>query len=326
MNCVNPITIINPHFKKKYFDKNGRPYDDSCKPFWLLEKTLFLDMQHPDWYITVPCGRCRFCQKRIAREWRFRLFHEIGCRGKNNSYFVTLTLAPQYYEKVSSNIALAIKQFRDRYRKATGESLRYWIVPEIAIYDEKHGSGERSVDSGRGRLHFHGLLFDCKVSRKDLRNIWKYGNITRSRVRSASRCSSYVTDYVLKIRASGMFRIYCSPGIGKSFYTNAIKDKMLTDPGFYKIILPDGYSRIIPRYYRIRAKKDYEAEIGDDSRLIYRLQHPPAHPWRLGSIIYTDYDTYLSECQQLRRFEKQERKQFFENLEAIWQKYPYNKF
>lgn len=326
MNCINPLTIVNPRFKKRYFDDNGRLYNNDVVSDAFLEKTLFLDMEHPDWYITVPCGHCRFCQKRIAREWRFRLFHEIGYYGKDNSYFVTFTVAPQYYDRVASNIALSIKQFRDRYRKATGEVLRYWIVPEIAIYDEKHGSGERSVGNGRGRLHFHGLLFGCKVSRKDLRNLWKYGNITRSRVKSASKCSSYVTDYVLKIRASGMFRVYCSPGIGKSFYTDSIKDKMLTDPGFYKIVLPDGYSRIIPRYYRDRAKKDYEKEIGDDGRLIYRLQHPPEYPWRLGSIIYSDYDTYLSDCQQLQRFEKQERKQFFKNLESIWQKYPYNKF
>lgn len=293
-------------------------------PVWEATAADFAnDMQHPQWMITVPCGRCRFCRKRIANAWRFRLYYEIAKYGKDNSWFVTFTISPQYYERVTKNPALAIKQFRDRYRKATGETLRYFIVPEVALGNGLHEeSGERSVESGRGRLHFHGILFGTKISRKDLRNLWKYGNITRSRVRSSARCSAYVTKYILKGRDFGMFRIYCSPGIGAGFLTDEMKNRMLSDPGFYKVVHPSGHSWIIPKYFMDKVWKP----VGDDTRLIYQLEHPPLTPWRIGAIVYDDYFEYKAHADALFQDELRTRKATLKLLENTHKKYPYNAF
>ena len=31
----------------------------------------------PDYYVSVPCGRCRLCKARLAKEWKIRIANEL---------------------------------------------------------------------------------------------------------------------------------------------------------------------------------------------------------------------------------------------------------
>lgn len=110
-------------------------------------------------YMTVPCGKCYDCRRMKARDWRFRLYHEIAHGNHSNAVFVTLTLSDEYYDPQTPP-AQYIRRFLDRLRVEFGHSLKHWFTHEYGTDPD-----------GTHRLHFHGIIFDWPDPRGTLRKI-----------------------------------------------------------------------------------------------------------------------------------------------------------
>lgn len=148
MPCAIPIRIINPHYKKIAEELNE-------------DVSLYEDRQ--DFYLDVPCGICINCLRSKGNAWSLRLqleYKYLTPAQKNNSFFLTMTLSPEYYDMDKS---LLIRRFLERVRKRCGRSVKHWIINEY---------GETS-----GRYHFHGLFFDLPFPRREFLSYWKYGHI-----------------------------------------------------------------------------------------------------------------------------------------------------
>lgn len=102
-------------------------------------------------------------------------------------------------------MAAAMRAFIDRlrYYMPGRKSPKRFFVSEL---------GEE-----RGRLHFHGFIWDCPITLDALRKSWSYGFICAKPLRSA-RQLSYATKYITKPAvAFHKPTIYVSPGLGKAY-------------------------------------------------------------------------------------------------------------
>lgn len=297
MVCLFPSTIVNPHYVKYPFE---------------LENSI---VPH-DYYITIPCGRCPFCRKKKANEWKFRLLQEIRyLKGKHNkfvsyeegrSYFVTLTFSERYYNRFKDDVGRAIRLFVERYRKVYGHSLRHWFVTELG--------GENA------RLHLHGVIFNpdfdaplssfsrvvlkkcgkgkygrflkhdgkVKALNKWLRRFWKYGNTWVDVVRPET--IGYVVKYILKPSEHDLMfmpRVYASPGLGKSYaYDQTNIDYHLGQ--MTPIVKYEGSTFVIPMYlWRTIVPEDLRKTWSYDNWL-----HPPEFRQYLLGVEYTSEESF----------------------------------
>lgn len=220
--CLYPKLVINPHYKANKTNKGIIP---KCRDLRVK-------------YIAVGCGKCLECRKQKAAQWRVRLYDELRYNYKDIQ-FVTLTFSEDYLTELTIEAGsedaackLAIKRFRERYRKQYGKSIKHWLVTE------------RGGDNGR--IHMHGFLW-CK--REDVKKYWKYGysfcgNFVNER--SINYMLKYVTKYDYINNYNGI--ILCSPGIGKKGITRIYNynrtEKIETTR------LPNGQEVALPIYYR----------------------------------------------------------------------------
>lgn len=211
MPCLSPILIKNRRytsFKKFCKETPGYGFEDYNRLLIQLYGTI-----HPkDEYIYVPCGHCIECRRRKAREWRCRLLWEHTRH--RNGIFITLSIAPKYYDQVCSDPPKAIRRFLDLLRKYTnnGKYLKHWFITEY---------GERNTH----RLHFHGIIWDVdkdSVPFKTIHAKWRYGNVWIGWCKAAT--VNYITKYMLKHKEAVDDRkqwIICSNGIGENYITNS---------------------------------------------------------------------------------------------------------
>jgi len=172
-------------------------------------------------------------------------------------YFITLTIRPEIYEKVSDNPAPYIRRWLDNFRKRYGKRFRYCIVPEYG--DAEHHTG---------RLHFHGLLFGMRIDYSDFIKYSRrhFGRCDIQLCRSAAACS-YVSKYISKAMLCDpntherpcTTRLFVSRGFGLAF----IRDHTYVDPnsGVATFALGD---RVYPcpRYvYNKITSKDFRLEL-----------------------------------------------------------------
>lgn len=189
-------------------------------------------------YIHVPCGKCLECRRNRRTSWRSRLLAEyyqasidptypkVVSNGRlvPAVYFITLTIKPENYEKISRDPAPVIRRWLDNFRKHYGRRFRYCIIPEYG--DDKHHTG---------RLHFHGLLFGMRI---DYTTFIKYsrkhfGRCDIQLCRSAAACS-YVSKYISKAMLRDPVtharvcnsRLFVSRGFGLAF----VRDHTFVDP------------------------------------------------------------------------------------------------
>lgn len=201
-HCLHNIEIVNPHWNEN--TKLGR----SNLRGWRIAHAL--PKGYPDDYkILIPCGHCLGCLRDKATQWRVRLLHEHLYGNHQNCTCLTLTIAPNYYEQFQSKtgMALAMRSFIDRLRYYTADRKcpKRFFVSEL---------GEQ-----RGRLHFHGFIWDIRISDSDLRKAWRYGFICAKPLRSAKQLS-YATKYITKPAvAFHKPTIFVSPGLGKGYLT-----------------------------------------------------------------------------------------------------------
>lgn len=140
--------------------------------------------------IMVPCGRCEECLRQQRNDWYVRLERETKYQKSlyRNSVFVTITIAPAYYDSALQNPSAFIRMWFERIRRRLGRSIKHAVFQEFGMHPEQGGDP---------RLHFHGVLWDVSYSYnairkavKDLGFVW-ISSITNKRLR-------YVVKYVGK--------------------------------------------------------------------------------------------------------------------------------
>ena len=155
--CTSPIWIRN----RRYFDKKrprrGCSADDdhlsaiSLRPWDIARQWLL-----------VPCGRCEECLKRLRNDWYVRIERELTrCRDeRKQACFLTISIAPKYYEQALDNPSWFIRKFNERIRHKFGSSIKHFYLQEFGTHPET---------GNEPRLHFHGFLFGLEHSYNSLR-------------------------------------------------------------------------------------------------------------------------------------------------------------
>lgn len=253
--CLEPQIVINPHYKK--LCKNI-----ACNGTDLKSVAYALYGHRPDFYIKVPCGRCRSCLAKRANDWLFRLVaeHDHSIDLGYVPYTIDFDCAPEYYEEFCSNPSKYIRLFTDNCRKRLGRSLRYFIVSE-------HGDKN-------GRLHLHGVLFNVKSSDLyDFLDCWRIGRVNARMI--YDNCAyDYRVKYMFKDFFAGkksreLFRpsfkkytpeqyaarpgrVWCSPGLGRCFVDDPDRQHEFIHDDYITCVCRDykGRLRYLPRYLR----------------------------------------------------------------------------
>lgn len=140
--------------------------------------------------IMVPCGRCEECLRQLRNDWYIRLERETKYQKSlhRNCVFVTITIAPEYYDSALQDPSSFIRLWFERIRRRFGHSIKHAVFQEFGIHPEQ---------GNQPRLHFHGVLWDVSHSYnaireavRDLGFVW-IASITDKRLR-------YVVKYVDK--------------------------------------------------------------------------------------------------------------------------------
>ena len=215
----------------------------------------------------IPCGKCKDCLLKKAREWSVRCMHENEFH--NEACFITLTYNNEHLPKNGDEPTLNYKDvqlFMKRLRKKlSGQNIK------VRFFCASEYGGKRK------RPHYHILLFgfcpkDLKVFKKSysgylvyksqlIDELWQCGYCFIGTAIKAE-CASYIARYTLE---KNKFK-------GKYFYENEkgekIRDKekitMSRRKGigynwfakFWKSVSIQGYIRnhnqiiSIPKYYR----------------------------------------------------------------------------
>lgn len=246
--CLYPRLMPNPKYKANI--KNG-----GIIPQYKDARVLA---------VPIGCGKCIECRKQKAREWQIRLIEDV--KYKTNGVFVTLTFSNealkeldkeidkqiQGYERDNSIAKLAVKRFRERWRKRTGKSPRHWLITELG-------------HNGTERIHLHGVIWTDE--REYIEKQWGYGYtwIQKKDKNVGGAITTYITKYITKLdKKHKEYKsvILTSAGIGKGFVEN---DKI----GYYRFrgeetneqYLTKGMQKLgMPIYYRNKLWTEEERE------------------------------------------------------------------
>lgn len=264
MSCENPLLIKNPRYKKQSFTE----YESYINVFFGGERP-------PDYFIEVPCGRCRSCERNRMRSYMIRLLYELQLYP--NSLFITLTFDDDNLYKFSDNPNKAVRLFLDRVRKHYGRSIRHWIVPELGTL--------------RGRLHYHGILFNCANLSigYHLPLFWKYGYTYVGYAND--RTARYITKYVTKSLSNFdkfLPRIISSKGIGASFLSSENIEYHSTGGVLRPFINYKGFKIPMPRYYYDKLFDSF-----DKHQLLLERSLNPINEFFCDGRRYTDYFQYV---------------------------------
>lgn len=224
--CSQPISIINPHWKKvaNIYRVNVRHFD-----------------QEKDYRLLVPCGHCLDCLRKRARSWMVRAHYLVKSRNikidriSGHTYFCTLSIAPKNYEFAVKNPYKVFRRFVDRLRKhpslIVGYNKRNRPIYKKVRFDYlaviEFADGLRAEQRGLPstyRMHYHAIFFDCPLKMKDLKKMWdKHVGISWiSRLRSEAGIF-YCLKYVFKDQEK------CQKLYGDESKTNG---KMIVSHGF----------------------------------------------------------------------------------------------
>ena len=242
-----------------------------------------------DYLILIDCGTCLGCLRDKARSWRVRLLHEHMFGNHDSCTCLTLTIAPEHYEQfqTKAGMASAMRAFIDRLRYYTPgrRSPKRFFISEL---------GE-----DRGRLHFHGFIWDCNIPRQDLERSWRYGFICARPLRSAKQLS-YATKYITKPAVDfHKPTIFVSPGLGLSYcnqerWRSWHKKGNANDPlNLYCKF--DSFVYAMPRYYRSKIFTD--DEIRNFKVVLSKSERPFEKV--LGRQTYTDPLAFAQNREQL---------------------------
>lgn len=185
MPCLSPIWIRN----RRYFDKKNpcRNGSDVAKSALALRPW---DIARQ--WLMVPCGRCEYCLRRLRNDWFVRLERELTrCKADNQqAIFITITIAPKYYNEALLDPSWFIRKFNERLRHKLGHSFKHAFFQEFGTHPET---------GNEPRLHFHGFLFGTNVlyntirsAVRDLGFVW----LAKATHKRARYCVKYVTKQI----------------------------------------------------------------------------------------------------------------------------------
>lgn len=172
--------------------------------------------------VPIGCGKCIECKKQKANNWKIRLLEDV--KYNTNGVFVTLTFNNIELSKLDNEIpkeiqgyardnaicTLAVKRFRERWRKRTGKSPRHWLITELG-------------HTGTERIHMHGIIWTDE--REQIDKHWGYGFtwIQKKGKSVGGAVANYLIKYMNKFDIKHKEYkeiILCSAGIGKEFINN----------------------------------------------------------------------------------------------------------
>lgn len=197
--CIYPRLIENKKYKSN--KKNGGIIPDVKDGRQL--------------YVPVGCGKCMECKKQKGRGWAIRMQEDI--KHNKNAKFVTLTFNEEELTKLKQELdytgyelenevaKLAVKRFRERWRKKYGKSIRHWLVTEL-------GGGRTE------RIHIHGIVW-TNEKKEEIEQKWKYGMVWQGEYVN-EKTINYIVKYVNKIDEKHKEYesiILTSAGIGKDY-------------------------------------------------------------------------------------------------------------
>lgn len=214
--------------------------------------------------VPIGCGRCIECKKQRAQNWKFRLKQEIKHQNMKG-HFISLTFDERQYIKLSKEIKfkgykkvnaiakLAVKRFRERWRKKYKKSPRHFLVTELGTVNSK-------------RLHLHGIIW-TNEDKKEIRRIWKYGNAwigyNDQDTYVNEQSAGYIVKYITKPDENHPNYdpiVLASPGIGRAWldtYEAKLAAYNGTETKDYYID-EQGFKQSIPAYYRRKMYTDEE--------------------------------------------------------------------
>ena len=247
MNCQHPITIKNPSllkFERDFYKMHGR--DPT-----FAESNVYLERMCMKRTMEVPCGKCLYCYKNRADEWRTRLQQEH--KFSFCSFFVTLTYSPEFEPKDLNVSKPDVQKFFKRFRHNMSIPLRYFLVSEY-------------TPTGTLRPHYHfAVFFESFVSLDEVdvecRKAWPLGFVTVGELTDGR--ISYMSTYCIKYfnkppegRAENFMLCSRRPFIGSGFMTPEMKDFLHYTVRSYIVV--NGYKHKLPRIYRDKIFDDSE--------------------------------------------------------------------
>lgn len=185
MACQHPIWIRN----RRYYRKGdvGSWHNDDFRSSLALAPW---DVARQ--WLLVPCGHCEDCLRRLRNDWFVRLERELArCKHEHHqAIFITITIAPKYYDRALSDPSWFIRKWLERVRHKIGHSYKH------AFFQEFGSHPETGLEP---RLHFHGFLFGLDVLYSELREavgdlgfIW----LAKANPRRARYCVKYVVKQI----------------------------------------------------------------------------------------------------------------------------------
>lgn len=259
MACSHPIWIRNRRYSRK--DVPFREISDYAKSSLALAPW---DIARQ--WLMVPCGKCEDCLRRLRNDWFVRLERELTrCKHEHHqAIFITITIAPKYYDRALSDPSWFIRKWLERVRHKIGHSYKHAFFQEFGSHPET---------GFEPRLHFHGFLFGLDVLYSELREavgdlgfIWlAKANPRRARycvkyVVKQIGCPSEVADKIITYNGKSCklstllqhrryTRKFVSSGVGDYLGSRPAPSVSVTSWSYLDIKTGVNYNYSIPRYY-----------------------------------------------------------------------------
>ena len=284
MPCLRPKTIKNPRYKEGGWQKRQiycRDYFGYNNSILKKEPDGSFSWYPPDYYISVPCGRCVECRRKSRNAWAFRLMTEVNAFKSSHCTFITLTLDNEHLNKFKDDPKTPLKLYIDRLRKHLGYRPRYFFVSEL---------GEEN-----DRLHYHGILFGTppkSLPYEIQRKKWNYGFAWTGWC--DYKTCNYIVKYMLKYKGSYKPFIMCSNGIGASYLDNGVFEKHLNNFDPKLVVKKNGYYYPLHRYYVNKLFNDELKAIF----LVNRLNDSTPFERKFRGTTFTDEFTYQNALDQ----------------------------
>lgn len=210
----------------------------------------------------LPCGQCLECRLDYARQWAIRCVHEAQMHPKNS--FVTLTYSDENLTSPKLDYS-HFQKFMKKLRKLQNEPIGVFVTGEY---------GDRTK-----RPHWHAILFnwspaDATYHRSTDRGdrvyrsatldaVWSHGITELGSVTFES--AGYCARYAAKKLIHGHDDTHDFHPISKKSSKHAIGKKFLEQfwPDIFNeghIVLPDGNTCSVPRYYEKWFKENKPTE------------------------------------------------------------------
>lgn len=248
--CETPIWIRNRRYYDKRRSRNAFRLDDDHRSALALAP---YDVARQ--WLLVPCGRCPDCLRRLRNDWYVRLERELAyCKDfSRQAIFVTITIAPKYYNDALNDPSSFIRRFNERLRHKLGHSFKHFYLQEF---------GEHPMTGGPNRLHFHGFMFGINCSYNTIRNaVSKFGFIWigKASLKRARYVVKYVTKQITAYKPDGSVipqglcrkytRKFVSPNVGNYLGLKPAPSASNWTWSYLDFKTRIAYNYAIPRYY-----------------------------------------------------------------------------